>query len=70
MAIMYLSNDNFTCLKELIIMHKELSSYADTMHKLFKNSMKPDTNSIKNSVDPTQLIRSHSFFIQHGILSS
>ena len=59
MAIMYLSN-------ELIIMHKELSSdssYADTMHKLFKNSMKPDINSIENGVDPDQLalIRIHSF---------
>ena len=55
MAIMYLSNENFTCPKELIIMHKELSSYADTMHKLFKTSMKPDISSIENSVDPDQL---------------
>ena len=50
-----LSNGNFTCPKELIIMHKELSSYVDTMHKLFKNSMKPDINSIENSEDSDQL---------------
>ena len=48
---MCLSNENFTCPKELILMHKELSSYADTMHKLFITSMKPDINSIENSVD-------------------
>ena len=36
-------------------MHKQLSPYwADTKCKLFENSMKPDINSIENSVDPNQ----------------
>ena len=55
MTIMYLSNEKFTCPKELIML-KELSPYfADTMHKLFKNSMEPDINSIENSVEQDQL---------------
>ena len=57
MAKMYVSNENFTCPKEQI-MHKKLSlalTFADTMHKLFKNSMKPDIISIEYSVDPDQL---------------
>ena len=36
-------------------MHKELSSYVDTIHKIFKNGMKPDVNSIENSEDSDQL---------------
>ena len=62
MDIVYLSNEKFTCLKEQI-MHKELSLapyFADTMHKLFINSMKPDINSIENSVDPDQLASSET----------
>ena len=59
MDSMYLSIEGFTCPKEQII-HKELSLalityFVDTMHKHFKNSMKPDINSIENSVDPGQL---------------
>ena len=45
---MYLSNENFTCLKEQI-MHLKLT------FKLLKNSLNPDINSIENSVDPDQL---------------
>ena len=30
-------------------------NFVDSMLKLFKNSMKPDINSIENSVDPDQL---------------
>ena len=36
--------------------------FADTMRKLFKNSMKPHINSIENSVNPDQLIRIHTVF--------
>ena len=56
MAIMFLSNENLTCHKEQI-MHKELSlalTLLITIHKLFKNSMKPDIKPSVNSVDPDQ----------------
>ena len=51
MAIMYLSKENFTCQKEQIIL------YFSVLKKkfFFKNSMKPDINSLVNSVDPDQL---------------
>ena len=36
-------------------MHKELSLYfADTIYKLPKTSIKPDLNSVENSVVPDQ----------------
>ena len=61
MAIIYLSNENFTCPKEQkIIMHKEPSlshTLFITIHILFKNSMKPDINTIENSVYPDQLLQ-------------
>ena len=50
MAIMYLSEETFTCPKEQM-MHKQFS-LALTMLipnvNFFENSMKPDINSIKN----------------------
>ena len=57
MAIMYLSNEHFICPKEQI-MHKELCLALTLLipYKNFKkSSMKPDINSIENSVDPDQL---------------
>ena len=47
MAIMYLSKENFTCQKE------QISLYFSMLKKFFfKNSMKPDINSLVNGVDP------------------
>ena len=57
MAIMYLSNEIFTCPKEQI-MHKDLSLTLTFADKLFRNSLKSDINSIENSVDPDQLASS------------
>ena len=54
---MYLCNENFTRHSEQI-MHIEPSlslTLLITIHKLFKNSIKLDINSIINSVDPDQL---------------
>ena len=57
MGIMYLSNEQFYLSQRTDnALRTPLSPYfADTMHKLFKNSMRPDINSIENSVDPDQL---------------
>ena len=77
MAKLYLINENFTCPKEQIMQITHLSSYlADTICNLFKNSMKPDINSIENSVDPDQLASEEAclsrfilFPILHGTVS-
>ena len=53
MAIMYLSKENFTCPKGQI-MHKQLSLALISNVIFFENSMKPDINSIENSVDPEE----------------
>ena len=50
MAIMYLSNENFTCPKEQI-MHKEPSSSLTLLITM---------NIIENSVDPDQLASSEA----------
>ena len=57
MAIMYLSEENFTCLKGQIL-YKQLSLALTELIpnvNVFENSIKPDVNSIENSVDPHQL---------------
>ena len=57
MAIMFLSEENFTCSKRQI-MHKQLSLALIVLIpnvNFFENSMKPAINSIENSVDPDQL---------------
>ena len=55
MAIMHLSKENFTCWKE----HSDyLSLYLILLKQYInssENSMKPDINSLVNSVDPDQL---------------
>ena len=54
---MYLSKENFTCAKEQM-MHKELSLALTLLIipcTLFKNGVKPDINSIENTVVPDQL---------------
>ena len=56
-AIMYLSKVDFTCPNEQI-MHKQLSLALTVLIpnvNFFKNSIKPDLNSIENSVDTDQL---------------
>ena len=45
---MYLSQENFTCLKEQV-------SFLCLNDLFYKNSMKPDINSLLNSVHPNQL---------------
>ena len=52
MVIIYLSKEHFTFPKEQIL---HIPFFADTIYKLFKNSMNPDINSIENSVDTDQL---------------
>ena len=72
MAIMYLSEENFTCPKGQI-MHKQLSLALTVLKpnvNFFENSM-PDINSIENSVDPDQLASSSGsalFSKQHSSL--
>ena len=51
MATMYLSKEKFTCPKEQISLY--LSVLKQFTH--FENSIKPDINSLVNSVDPDQL---------------
>ena len=63
---MYLSNENCTYLSQRTdnAQRAQLSPYsADTMHELLENSMKPDINSIENSVDPDQLASKRSQLI-------
>ena len=61
MAIMYLSNEDFTCPKEQTMHRAKLSPFfADTIYKLFRNSMEPDINSVENSLDPDQLASSEA----------
>ena len=52
---MYLSNENFTCPKDNAQRTQISPYFADTMRKVLKHSMKPETNAIENSVDPDQL---------------
>ena len=57
MAILYLSEENFTC-PEGWIMHKQLSLALTVLIpnvNFLEKSMKPDINSNENSVDPDQL---------------
>ena len=57
MAIMYLSEENFTCPKEQLL-YKQLSLALTVLIpnvNVFENSMKPDINSIENSEGPDQL---------------
>ena len=50
MAIMYLSKENFTCPNE------QISLYLSVLKQFtLSKSMKPDFNSLVNSVDPDQL---------------
>ena len=53
MAIMYLSKEKFTCLKE-----QTAYTFLCLNNLLFPNSIKPDLNSLVNSVDPDQLASS------------
>ena len=46
---MYLSKENVTCPKEQVSLYLSVP---------FKNSIKPDINSLVNSVDPDQLASS------------
>ena len=67
MAIIYLSNEIFLSLRTDRAQRTKLSSYfADTINKLFKNSMKPDINSIEKSADQAQAL--HCF--PYNIVSS
>ena len=50
MAIMQMSKENFTCLKEQI----SLYLLCLTIYSI-KNSMKPDINYFVNSVDPDHI---------------
>ena len=50
MAIMYLSKEKFTCPKEQISLN---NLCLNNLH--WEYSMKPDFNSLVNSVDPDQL---------------
>ena len=57
MAIMYLSEESFTCPKGQI-MHKQFSLALIVLIpnvNFFENSMKSDINSTENGVDPDQL---------------
>ena len=54
MAIMYLSKEKFTCPKE------QISLYLSVLKQSFENSIKPDINSLANSVDPDQLASSEA----------
>ena len=56
MATMYLSKEKFTCPKEQISLY--LSVLKQFTH--FENSIKPDINSLVNSVDPDQLASSEA----------
>ena len=65
---MYLSNETFTCLSQGTdnAQRNQFSPYFDdTMHKLFKNSMKPVINSIENNVQ----LRIHSFLYNMALLT-
>ena len=56
MAIMYVSKEKFTCQKEQICLyHSVLKQFT-----LSINSLKPDINSLVNSVDPDQLASSEA----------
>ena len=56
MAFVTASNVIYLSQRTDIAQRTQLSPYfANTMRELFKNSMKPDINSIENTVEPDQL---------------
>ena len=58
MIIMYLSKEIL-----LVLKNKHLKSFLRCiLYKLFENSIKPDTCSIENSVNPDHLASSEAIF--------